>query len=146
MRSRLRKLFRLLNRRDKQWLWVILLFMLISSALEVVSIGSVPLLITLVADPARLQGLALVRRELDGLSVDMRLAGPVLAPVARMTLVADHNELNVAMRGIYASSQQKILVLVDVPKDRVDDIQSSVKKHHSDADFEGTEPTIPAFP
>ena len=40
----------------------------------------------------------------------------------------------------------QILVLVDVPKDRVDDIQSSVKKHHSDADFEGTEPTIPAFP
>jgi hypothetical protein len=39
-----------------------------------------------------------------------------------------------------------ILVLVDVPKDRVEDIQKSVKKHHSDADFEGTEPTIPAFP
>ena len=39
-----------------------------------------------------------------------------------------------------------ILVLVDVPKDRVDEIQESVKKHHSDADFEGTEPTIPAFP
>ena len=40
----------------------------------------------------------------------------------------------------------QILVLVDVPKDRVDDIQNSVKKHHSEADFEGTEPTIPAFP
>jgi hypothetical protein len=40
----------------------------------------------------------------------------------------------------------QILVLVDVPKDRVDEIQSSVKKHHSDADFEGTDPTIPAFP
>jgi hypothetical protein len=40
----------------------------------------------------------------------------------------------------------QILVLVDVPKDRVNDIQNSVKKHHSDADFEGTEPTIPAFP
>jgi len=40
----------------------------------------------------------------------------------------------------------QILVLVDVPKDRVDAIQSSVKKHHSEADFEGTDPTIPAFP
>ena len=40
----------------------------------------------------------------------------------------------------------QILVLVDVAKDRVDEIQSSVKKHHPDADFEGTEPTIPAFP
>jgi len=40
----------------------------------------------------------------------------------------------------------QILVLVDVPKDRVEEIQTSVKKHHPDADFEGTEPTIPAFP
>jgi len=40
----------------------------------------------------------------------------------------------------------QILVLVDVPKDRVDEIQNSVKKHHSEADFEGTDPTIPAFP
>lgn len=40
----------------------------------------------------------------------------------------------------------QLLVLVDVPRDRVDDIQDSVKKHHADADFEGTEPTIPAFP
>jgi hypothetical protein len=37
-------------------------------------------------------------------------------------------------------------VLVDVPKDRVDSIQALIKKHHADADFEGTEPTIPAFP
>ena len=33
--------------------------------------------------------------------------------VPGMTLVVDHNEYNVAMRGIYASSQQKILVMVD---------------------------------
>ena len=45
-----------------------------------------------------------------------------------------------------AIEKGEILVLVDVPKDRVDEIQESVKKHHSDADFEGTEPTIPAFP
>jgi ATP-binding cassette subfamily C protein len=60
MRSQLRKLFQLLNRRDKQWLLVILLFMVISSALEVVSIGAVPLLITLVADPSRLQSVPIV--------------------------------------------------------------------------------------
>jgi len=40
----------------------------------------------------------------------------------------------------------QLLVLVDVPKDRVDSIQDLVKKHHAEADFEGTEPTIPAFP
>lgn len=33
--------------------------------------------------------------------------------VPGMTLVTDHNEVNVAMRGIYGSSQQKILVMLD---------------------------------
>ncbi len=40
----------------------------------------------------------------------------------------------------------QVLVLVDVAKDRVGEIETLVKKHHPDADFEGTEPTIPAFP
>ncbi|MCO6412281.1 MAG: DUF1269 domain-containing protein [Thiogranum sp.] len=40
----------------------------------------------------------------------------------------------------------EILVLVDVPKDRAKSIQELIKKHHPDAEFEGTEPTIPAFP
>jgi outer membrane receptor for ferrienterochelin and colicins len=33
--------------------------------------------------------------------------------VPGMSFVVDHNEINVAMRGVYASSQQKILVLLD---------------------------------
>ena len=37
-------------------------------------------------------------------------------------------------------------MLVDVPKERVEEIETLVKKHYPDADFEGTEPTIPAFP
>jgi len=40
----------------------------------------------------------------------------------------------------------KILVLADVPKDRIDDIENLVKQHYPDADFEGVEPNIPAFP
>lgn len=39
-----------------------------------------------------------------------------------------------------------ILVLVDVAKSRTEEIQTMVKEHHPDVDFEGTEPTIPAFP
>lgn len=39
-----------------------------------------------------------------------------------------------------------ILMLIDVPKDRVDEFKSLVKKHHPEAEFEGTEPQIPAFP
>ena len=45
-----------------------------------------------------------------------------------------------------AVEKGEILFLVDVPKARVDEIEEMVKKHHPDADIEGTEPTIPAFP
>jgi hypothetical protein len=37
-------------------------------------------------------------------------------------------------------------MLVDVPKERVENIEEMVKQHHPEADIEGTEPTIPAFP
>ena len=37
-------------------------------------------------------------------------------------------------------------MMVDVPTDRVDEIEELVKKHHPEAEIEGTEPTIPAFP
>jgi hypothetical protein len=40
----------------------------------------------------------------------------------------------------------EVLFLVDVPKERVDEIETMVKVHHPDADVEGTEPHIPAFP
>lgn len=45
-----------------------------------------------------------------------------------------------------AVNKGEILMLVDVPKARVDEIEDMVKQHHPDVDIEGTEPTIPAFP
>ena len=39
-----------------------------------------------------------------------------------------------------------ILVMVDVPRKRVDEITGLVKSHHPEADIMGVEPTIPAFP
>ena len=45
-----------------------------------------------------------------------------------------------------AVDKGEILFLVDVPKERVDEIETMVKMHHPDADVEGTEPHIPAFP
>ena len=45
-----------------------------------------------------------------------------------------------------AINNGEILMLVDVPKARVDEIENMIKQHHPDADIEGTEPTIPAFP
>lgn len=45
-----------------------------------------------------------------------------------------------------AVEQGQLLMLIDVPKARVDEITDLVKSHHPEASVEGTEPTIPAFP
>ena len=40
----------------------------------------------------------------------------------------------------------EFLVLVDVKRDRVEEIGELVRKHHPEADIEGTEPKMPVFP
>jgi len=40
----------------------------------------------------------------------------------------------------------QLLVLADVPKDRVEEIEALVKSHLPQVEVEGTEPRIPAFP
>ena len=40
----------------------------------------------------------------------------------------------------------ELLMIIDVPKDRVEEIERLVKEHHPEAEVEGTEPTVPAFP
>jgi alpha/beta superfamily hydrolase len=39
-----------------------------------------------------------------------------------------------------------ILLMVDVPSGRVDEIRQLIAAHHPEAMSSGTEPTIPAFP
>ena len=39
-----------------------------------------------------------------------------------------------------------ILLMVDVPKERVDEITALIKKHHPDVEDYGMEPTTPPFP
>ena len=45
-----------------------------------------------------------------------------------------------------AIEQGQLLMLIDVPKTRVDEIAELVRSHYPQAHVEGTEPTIPAFP
>lgn len=45
-----------------------------------------------------------------------------------------------------AVDRGEILMLVDVPKPRVHEIEELVRSHHPEAEIEGTEPTIPPFP
>lgn len=40
----------------------------------------------------------------------------------------------------------RILMMLDVPKSRVEEFEEMVHKHHPEAEIEGTEPTIPSFP
>ncbi|KPK40795.1 MAG: hypothetical protein AMJ69_00885 [Gammaproteobacteria bacterium SG8_47] len=39
-----------------------------------------------------------------------------------------------------------ILLLIDVPIERVDEITALIRRYHPEADARGVEPTIPAFP
>jgi hypothetical protein len=45
-----------------------------------------------------------------------------------------------------AISEGQLLMMVDVPKDQVEDVTVLIKKHHPEVEVEGTEPVIPAFP
>jgi len=45
-----------------------------------------------------------------------------------------------------AIEKGEFLLLVDVPKERVGEIEALIKEHYDKAEIEGTEPTIPAFP
>lgn len=45
-----------------------------------------------------------------------------------------------------AIERGELLMMIDVPKDRVEEIEAMIKLHHEEAEIQGTEPTIPAFP
>jgi hypothetical protein len=45
-----------------------------------------------------------------------------------------------------AVEQGMLLMMVDVPKARVDEFEEMIREHHPEADIEGVEPTIPSFP
>ena len=45
-----------------------------------------------------------------------------------------------------AIERGNLLMMVDVPKVKVEEISALIRKHHPEAHIEGTEPVIPAFP
>lgn len=45
-----------------------------------------------------------------------------------------------------AMEKGEFLMMIDVPKDRVEEIEAVIRKHHPEVECEGTEPHIPAFP
>lgn len=45
-----------------------------------------------------------------------------------------------------AIEQGQVLLMVDVPRSRVDEIETMLERAHPEGHFEGVEPNIPAFP
>ena len=45
-----------------------------------------------------------------------------------------------------AIERGELLMMVDVAKDRVEEIEEVIKLRHAEANIQGTDPTIPAFP
>ena len=45
-----------------------------------------------------------------------------------------------------ALARGKILMMIDVPQEKIDAVKAIMKKRHPEADAQGLEPTLPAFP
>ena len=45
-----------------------------------------------------------------------------------------------------AIERGEFLMMVDVPRARVEEIEELIMNHHPEVECEGTEPTIPSFP
>ncbi len=73
------------------------------------------------------------------------VAGAGIGALAGTLIAADvpNSRLDHFQNAIEAG---QVLMLVDVPYERVEEISKMVKKHHKEAVIEGTEPTIPPFP
>jgi hypothetical protein len=43
-----------------------------------------------------------------------------------------------------AIEKGELLVLIDIPRERIEDIKKKILKHHPTAEFEGMEPILPS--
>lgn len=84
--------------------------------------------------------------EFDGATIlGITLAGAIFgAWISGMIGVSLHNSQLKAFENAIAHGG--LLIIIDVPKARVDEVTKMVKRHHPEVESEGTEPTMPAFP
>ncbi|HMA87981.1 MAG TPA: DUF1269 domain-containing protein [Burkholderiales bacterium] len=81
-------------------------------------------------------GAVLLASSLAGVGVGVWLGGMVGLNVGNTRLTGFQEAIE---RG-------ELLVIVDVPRDRVEEITARIKRTHPEAHPEGTEPRVPAFP
>jgi len=84
--------------------------------------------------------------EFDGATIlGITLAGAVFGAWASgMIGISLHNSK--LKRFEAAIEEGQLLLIVDVPKERIEEISQLVRRHHPEAGNRGSEPTIPAFP
>jgi hypothetical protein len=92
--------------------------------------------VALPATPLVVAGGVLLAASLGGAGVGAWLGGMVGMNVGntRLKQFAD------------AIERGALLIMADVPRERVDEIEERVRKHLPGVEIDGTEPTIPAFP
>jgi len=81
-------------------------------------------------------GAVLLASSLAGVGLGVFLGGMVGLNVASTRLKAFEQAIE---RG-------ELLVIVDVPRDRVDEVTECIHKMHANIEIEATEPRVPAFP
>ena len=75
----------------------------------------------------------------------MGLIGAGMSACLGCLIGADKENLRIK-EGTSAIENGQLLILVDLPKARVDDFKALVKQHYPEARFKATEPTVPNFP
>ncbi|MGD8407972.1 MAG: DUF1269 domain-containing protein [Thiohalophilus sp.] len=79
-------------------------------------------------------------------SVGSVTVGGALIGLFASTMVAV-NIPNTRLKAFFSQIEQgRLLMMVDVPVEQVDEISAMVKQHHPEAEVRDVEPTIPAFP
>ncbi len=84
--------------------------------------------------------------EFDGATIlGITLSGAIFgAWVSGMIAISLHNSQLKNFES--AIDEGQLLLIVDVPKARIEEITQLVKSHHPEAGERGSEPTMPAFP
>jgi len=80
-----------------------------------------------------------------GMVLALAMLGALMGTWASGMIAADVR--NPQLKAMYrAVDSGEVLMMVDVPKERVTEIEELMRAHHPEAHARGQEPTIPAFP
>lgn len=101
-------------------------------------VGAIAGLVAVTFPPA---GLALGGGALLGMTVFGAGFGAWVSSMIGVRLPSSHIE-----KYEKAIADGQLLLMVDVPAGRVEEVEEIVRQHHPEAELKGTEPSIPAFP